>query len=44
MCSTPDQPALDLGPVEPGIAAGHPRPKPGAQPWAPSEFDHREQA
>lgn len=34
---------LDLGVIDPGVPAGHPRPKPGAHPWAPSEFDHREE-
>lgn len=38
--SDPDD-ALDLGEIEPGIPAGYPRPKPGAHPWAPSEFDRR---
>ena len=36
--------ALDLGEIEPGIAAGYPRPADGAHPRSPSEFDHRENA
>ena len=36
--------ALDLGEIEPGIAAGYPRPADGAHPWSPSEFDHRANA
>ena len=36
--------ALDPGDIEPGIAAGYPRPADGAHPWSPSEFDHRANA
>ena len=36
--------ALDLGGIEPGIAAGYPRPADGAHPWSPSEFEHRANA
>lgn len=41
---TPTDGALDLGEIEPGIAAGFPRPADGAHPWSPSEFDHRANA
>lgn len=41
---TPDDEAdaLDLGVIDPGVAAGEPRPEGQAHPWAPSEFDRRE--
>lgn len=41
---TPTDGALDLGEIEPGVAAGFPRPTDGAHPWSPSEFDHRANA
>lgn len=39
--SDPDE-GLDLGPIDPGTAAGEPRAQGGSHPWAPSEFDRRE--
>lgn len=41
MATERDDDALDLGPIEPGVAAGEPRPADGQHPWAPSEFDRR---
>lgn len=33
---------LDLGEIDPGVQAGHPRPKPNVHPWSGTAFDQRE--